>query len=122
MNQGLLIYGYTKNEAETLLDDIISLVQKPLFVRSASGKESDTIETIINSSANPRFVENDTKILMFVNMTDPVIQKILSSFPSSVPKPIFCGLTKHNIKWSFHELKEHLLEEKAYWEKQKNQK
>lgn len=122
LNEGLLIYGYEKDDADIIYNKLSSLFEQPPFLKTASGKESETIETILDSSDDSFFEEDETKIVMFINMTDSSIQQILNSFPSSVPRPIFCGLTQHNITWPFHELKTHLLKEQAYWEKQKNNK
>ncbi|MBS3778150.1 MAG: DUF3783 domain-containing protein [Candidatus Thermoplasmatota archaeon] len=47
---------------------------------------------------------------------------MLQTFPNTVDRPIFCGLTEHNISWPFTKLKNHLLEEQAYFEKQKESK
>lgn len=121
MNSGLLVYGYIKKDAELLHNNVISLLQRPLFLKSASGKESETIETLLDRSDTLDFIQDETRIVLFVNISDEEITQIINFFPSSVKRPIFCGLTEHNISWPFAFLKEHLLEEQAYWQKQKNQ-
>ena len=121
MKRGLLLYGYNQKDAETIHEHISSILHRPLFLKSASGKENETIEMLLGHSDKSVFIPNETKILLFVNITDEELQQILTLFPSTVKRPIFCGLTEHNILWPFSELKQHLLEEQAYWQKQKQQ-
>lgn len=121
MNSGILVYGYSKNDADIIYTAISSLLQQQIFLKSANGKESFTIENLIESSSND-FEDKTPKIIMFIDIKDSKIKQILGSFPSSVTRPIFCGLTEHNIAWSFSTLKDHLLEEQEYWNKQKNPK
>jgi hypothetical protein len=118
MNSAILVYGYEKNDADTIYKAISTCLNRPLSLYSASGNESSTIELLLTNSEN-HFEENDPKIIMFVSIEDEEIRSILNLFPSSVSRPIFCGLTTHNKSWTFTTLKEHLLEEKAYWDQQK---
>jgi hypothetical protein len=120
MNPGILMYGYEKTDADRINQSITKTIKKPLFMTSAVGKESDIIDSLINTHQENKFEDKDTKIIMFINITNEEIQHILKEFPIAVQRPIFCGLTKHNISWSFSQLKEHLLEEQKYWEQQKN--
>jgi hypothetical protein len=119
MNLGLVIYGYDKDDAERVHKTINEQFDTPLFLKSATGKENETIKQIIYSTDENEFENKKTKIIMFVNITNDEIQQVLQTFPQTITRPIFCGLTKHNISWSFSDLKIHLLEEQAYWEKQK---
>lgn len=121
MDSGLLVYGYMKKDAELIQSTLSSLLERPLFLHSASARESKTIETLLEASDTQEFTEDKTNIVLFVNITDEEITKIINFFPDTVKRPIFCGLTEHNITWPFSELKEHLLEEQAYWQKQKNE-
>ena len=120
MNQGLLFFGYTKLEAEKIHSSISNNLNKELFKKSASGKENESIEQLLKSSSD-QYGEENPKILMFVSLDDNDIQTSIKSFPETLPRPIFCCLTPHNVSWPFHQLKDHLLEEQAYWQKQKSQ-
>ncbi len=122
MNPGILVYGYDKHDADLIHESITQTLQKPVFVTSAINNESETINTLIDQQHQNKFEEKDTKILMFISINNEEIQQILKVFPISVKRPIFCGLTEHNISWPFTNLKEHLLEEQAYWDQQKNKK
>lgn len=121
MNSGILIYGYNKSDAERLQEAINNQLNTSLFVKSANGKEDATIQTILDSSDENKYKDETTKIIMFININDKNIQKILQRFPVDVERPIFCGVTEHNISWSFTTLKNHLLQEKRYWQQHKNQ-
>ncbi len=118
MNSAILVFGYEKKDVDAIYKTISSCLNRPLSLYSASGNESYTIEQLLTKSDN-HFEENDPKIIMFVSIENEEIHSILNSFPSTVIRPIFCGLTPYNKSWTFSSLKEHLLEEKAYWEKQK---
>ena len=118
MNSAILVYGYKKNDVNKIYKTVSASLNRPLTLHSASGNESHTIEQLITKSDN-HFEENEPKIIMFISIDDEEIRSILNSFPSTVSRPIFCGLTPYNKSWTFSTLKEHLLEEKAYWEQQK---
>lgn len=120
MNEGLLFFGYAEDEAKKIHLSISKGLNKLLFKKSASGKENETIEQLLEGSSD-QFDEENPKILMFVSLDDTEIQASINSFPRSVHRPIFCCLTPHNLNWSFHKLKDHLLDEQAYWQKQKAQ-
>ncbi len=121
MNSAILVYGYEKQDVDTIYNAISSCLNRPISLHSASGNESQTIEELLTKSNN-YFEENNPKIIMFVSIENEEIHSILNSFPTSLIRPIFCGLTPHNKSWTFTSLKEHLLEEKAYWEQQKKNK
>ena len=118
MTSAILVYGYEKNDVDMIYNTISSCLNRPLSVYSASGSESQTIEQLLKKTDN-HFEEDETKIIMFVSIENEDIQSILNSFPLSIVRPIFCGLTPYNKNWTFTSLKEHLLEEKAYWDQQK---
>jgi len=120
MTPGILVYGYDKHDADVIYESITQTLQKPIFVTSAIDNESETINSLIDQQHQNKFEEKDTKIIMFISINNEEIQQILKIFPIKVKRPIFCGLTKHNISWPFINLKEHLLEERAYWEQQKS--
>lgn len=122
MPKGLLIYGFDKKDANVIYESMNQQVQSSLFLKSAHGKESETVETILESSYDNDFKNKKTKIIMFVNIKNSDIQQMLQTFPNTVERPIFCGLTKHNINWPFTELKNHLLEEQAHLKQQRSQK
>ena len=118
MNSAILVYGYGKKDVDTIHKAISTCLNRSITLYSASRNESHTIEQLLTKSEN-HFEENDPKIIMFVSIEDEEIRSILNSFPSTVSRPIFCGLTPYNKSWTFTTLKEHLLEEKAYWKQQK---
>lgn len=121
MSPGILVYGYDKNQAEQIQESITIALKKTIFLKSAFDKESELIESLIKADNNNMFEDNKTKIIMFIDMIDSEVRTVLNSFPKNIQRPIFCGLTEHNISWPFKELKEHLLEEQAFWKQQKPQ-
>jgi len=48
---------------------------------------------------------------MFVNVSRPQINALMSRFPAAIKRPMFCMLTAHNRSWTLNTLLSHLREE-----------
>ncbi len=116
--KGILLYGYDEHDARFLQKKISEALSDKILLKSARDNEEKTVKEILNKDAGFFFEEYQPKIMLFFGMNDETIQKILSHFPSTIKRPIFCGLTKHNINWEFKELINHLLTEQEMMKKQ----
>jgi hypothetical protein len=117
INKGILLYGYTENDAHFLKEKISETISDQILLKSASNLEEKTVKEILNQHTGFSYRQNQPNIILFFGMDDTDIQCILSDFPSSIERPIFCGLTEHNVNWKFEELIDHLLAEQEMMEK-----
>lgn len=118
INKGILLYGYTENDAQFLQEAISETISDQILLKSASNQKERTIKEILDQHTGFSYQQNQPKIILFFGMDDTDIQCILSDFPGSINRPIFCGLTEHNINWKFEELIDHLLAEQEMMKKQ----
>lgn len=109
---GILIYGYSQDDTQKIQAAIASVVDNPLFVISASEKESWLVADILDQGPEDIFEDKEDKIIMFLGFNEGQVNAALKDFPSpGVARPIFCGLTVKNIQWTMKYLIEHLQEE-----------
>ncbi len=116
---GMILYGYDKDNADKLKVEIGDLLETKIEIFSACGLEDITIENILDKSLSGKFKNKAKKIMVLLGMDNNNIQTILKKFPLDIEKPIFCSITKHNIKWEFSKLMKDLIEEDNYWREQK---
>lgn len=116
---GILLYGYNVEQANLVRDSLSKLLDKELDLLSASGKEKKMLFEIMDEMPSEVFEDKPTKILVFLGFDDDGIQKTVQHFPviEGLKRPIFCGLTEHNINWPFRRLMDDLTEEHNYWQK-----
>jgi hypothetical protein len=114
---GILVYGYNKDDARFMGESLGRALEQEIFVISASKKEDLTIREILEKGPEDIFEEKETKILVFLAFSKEQIDLTLREFPGrdNPTRPIFCGLTQHNIGWHLSDLIEHLLEEEGHW-------
>lgn len=113
---GIMIYGYHQDDALKIQAAIDRTVENPLFVISASGKESWLVADILEKSPEDLYEDKDAKIIMFLGFDEGQVNASLKGFPSpEVTRPIFCSLTVHNIQWPLKHLIDHLQEEHRQW-------
>ena len=111
--QGYLIYGFGKEEADLIAEFMRVLADKPLPGISATGMEKKKVQEILESAPYENFEPGETKLLMFIGMPDDRIGAAMKYFPQPLGRPIFCSPTEQNLQWTFEYLVEHLLEERA---------
>ena len=118
---GIMLYGYSKDQAGLIQNHLEALFEMPITVISGKGKESEVVAVIITDEHVNDFGEGSPKILMFLGFSDDEIKKTVDTFHSivNVQRPIFCGLTEENMQWSLRMLIEHLEEEHRRWTNQK---
>ena len=114
---GILVYGYSEEDARFMGESLGHALEQELFVISASKKEDMTIGDILEKGPEDIFEDREPKILMFLAFSKEQIDMTLTEFPhkEALARPIFCGLTQHNIGWHLTDLTEHLLEEDRHW-------
>ncbi len=119
---GILVYGYNSEDASVIKSCADRTLGFPGFMTSATEKTNEKISELLKTTADNRFADEATKILMLIGFTDEQIRTFLADFPSRdgrVQRPIFCLLTDENQNWPFAELVDHLQEEHRYWSTKK---
>ncbi len=117
---GMLLYGYDESDAMTIRNAIADQLSNDILLYSATDAEDTVIKDIISQPPRKEFREAKPKVLMFLGFDEQQISSSLQNFPQTdgVQRPIFCGLTEHNINWPLKELLKDLLEERRYWQEQ----
>ena len=110
---GFMIHGFSKIEAELVLEFLQTLAARKVIPISATGMESHRVAEILDSAPFSNFASSAPKILMFLGFSDDKIGPAMTHFPESLGKPIFCSPTEQNMMWTLEYLIEHLLEERA---------
>ena len=117
---GILLYGYKQPDALSLQKAIEEAVGRKVALLSASGMENNTLGETLEEANCTRFEENETPVLIFLGFGDEEIKNTLRiATGEKVRRPIFCSLTKENIRWPLHVLIDHLKEEDMYWKNRK---
>ena len=114
---GFMIHGFSKDEAELVLEFLQTLAGRIVIPISATGMEEHPVAEILNKAAFDNFADSEPKILMFLGFGDDKIGAAMKHFPESLGRTIFCSPTEQNTMWTFEYLVEHLLEERASFRK-----
>lgn len=115
---GVLICGYSKEDAQTIKAFLDRTLDTYVMMVSASQKAEMKIIDILQKGPEDCFGDEETKILMFLGFTEVQTRMVLQDFPrgeGGVRRPIFCSLTPQNRQWPLRELIEHLAEEHRRW-------
>ena len=112
---GLMVYGYSKDDADKIKASIDGILGEDTIVISATSKEPLTLTEILNRGPEESYADGEVKILVFIGFDDGQIHGVMGSLTTEVKRPIFCTLTENNINWPFQVLIEHLLEEQRHW-------
>jgi hypothetical protein len=120
---GILIYGYNEKDVEHIKSSIKNILNTDILILSASFLEYEKVGNILDKCQNDRFEDKPVKILMFLGFNDGQINTVLKDFPkrNGLKRPIFCGLTENNIKWTFQELIDDLVKEDLYWAQKRSE-
>jgi hypothetical protein len=115
---GIMLYGYSKDDAMTIKDALSGLTGRELTIVCAARQESEKVKKILEMGLENVYEAKTEKVLMFLNFDDEQISACMKGFPKrkGLKRPIFCGVTKENLDWRFDRLLEHLLEEKKRWD------
>ena len=110
---GFMLYGFDKDEAETVNEFMQVLAQREVKGISATGKMNKKVADILSQAKFDQFESAEPKVLMFLGFQDNQIGAAMKYFPKDLGRPIFCSLTEQNVHWTLEYLIEHLLEERA---------
>lgn len=116
---GIVLYGYSEDMAGHILTFLKDAIGRDVTLVSASGREDDTVDEILDEDGAAVFEGREDRVLMFLGFDEREISLAMDRFPKGgeIPRPIFCGLTEENHCWKFSYLLEHLLEEHRRWSK-----
>ena len=119
--KGIVLYGYDRNDALVIINEYMEFLEDGLVLIGASGSDDMAVSEILFPGFTQSFEDHENKVLMFVGFSGEQVQMALKSFPGEIKRPVFCGLTESNYNWKMKDLVEHLLEEKAFHQKRKNE-
>ncbi len=114
---GFMIHGFSKDQAELVLEFLKTLAGREVIPISATGMEQFRVAEVLDKAAFENFASADPKILMFLGFGDDKIGPAMTHFPPDLGRPIFCSPTEQNLQWTMEYLIEHLLEERARFSK-----
>jgi hypothetical protein len=114
-----MLYGYNKDDAESLHSIIRDGLKKDVALLSASGREELTLKDCL-ARTDWDYEQAEPPILIFLSFGDDDIHKTLQLIRGAeIRRPIFCALTAENIRWPLNVLIDHLREEDLYWKNRK---
>ena len=114
----LLVWSYTDEEKKKL-DAILSEIGAPSAVAIEPGQGRYKLHEIIEGKppAEEPFVSQE-KVVLFHDVPQKGVMFLIKFFKQvDLPRPIYAMVTEHSINWPFHELLEHLVEERDRMEK-----
>lgn len=109
----LLVWNYTEAEKDRL-DEVLRRIGAPPAVTIEPGQGRMKLGDIIagKSPEGEPFV-CDEKVVLFHEVPHKGVRFLIDFFKQTdLPKPIYAVVTEHSIQWPFHELLEHLVEER----------
>lgn len=118
-NRTILMYGFDKN-TEKIIERIgknFNVDNFRVIKNHMTGmKIRDILEGNLKEKDNSHNVQE--KAVLFNNLTDTQISGIMRELKSKVnERPILAVVTETSIDWSFNYLLAHLLQERAWFEK-----
>jgi hypothetical protein len=115
----LLVWNFTIEE-KNKLDVILSEIGAPLAVTIDPGQGRHRLQDIIDGKPPaPEPFLSDEKVILFHEVPQKGVMFLIKFFKQvDLPRPIYAMVTEHSINWPFHELLEHLMEERDRMEKQ----
>lgn len=109
----LLVWNYTEAE-KSRLDDILRQIGAPPAVTIEPGQGRMKVGDIVagRSPEGDPFA-CDEKVILFYEVPHKGVLFLMKFFKQiDLPRPIYAVVTEHSIQWPFHELLEHLIEER----------
>jgi len=122
MNKGILLYGFTRHDAEDLRSQIEHAVSAGVVAWGAPS-EDEAVLTVLEGDKEGLFEDCSERCVMFVGFSGSEIQAVLREveFPPPV-SPLLCCPTESNVTWPFGELIEHLKEERDEIERSRTER
>ncbi|MEY8000820.1 DUF3783 domain-containing protein [Clostridium sp. Mt-5] len=118
-NRTILMYGFDKN-TEKIIEKIGKNFNVDNFKVIKNHMTGVKIRDILegNLKEQDNFYDVQEKVVLFNDLTDRQISGIMSELKSKVnERPILAVVTETSIDWSFNYLLDHLLQERAWFEK-----
>jgi hypothetical protein len=109
----LLVWNYSETEKERL-DAVLKQIGAPPAMAIAPGQGRLKVGDIIDGSTpDGEPLESDERVILFHQIPQKGILFLIDYFKQTdLPRPIYAVVTEHSIQWPFHELLEHLIEER----------
>ncbi len=123
----LLCWSYSREE-KSRLDALLKEIGAPPAHDIEKTQGCLTLRSIIDGvgeagkAADPDGslapLDSDEKVLLFYNIPQKGVFILLNLFKkeAGLPRPIYAMVTEHSIDWPFHQLLEHLVEERTRME------
>ncbi|MCU0573100.1 MAG: DUF3783 domain-containing protein [Syntrophobacteraceae bacterium] len=109
----LLVWNYTEAE-KSRLDDILRQIGAPPAVTIEPGQGRMKVGDIVaGRSPDGDPLVCDEKVILFYEVPHKGVLFLMKFFKQiDLPRPIYAVVTEQSIQWPFHELLEHLIEER----------
>lgn len=114
----LLVWNYTVEE-KNRLDALLREIGAPRAVTIEPCHGHLKLQDIIDEKPTPgEPLASDEKVILFHDVPQKGVMFLIKFFKQTdLPQPIYAMVTEHSIQWPFHELLEHLVEERNRMEK-----
>ncbi len=111
---GILLYGYDEDSAMAIKNNMDEIHNSDIILLSASDREKSIVDDVLREGGSRIFEKKNDPFMMFLGFSDKSIEQTLAGLEVSdrFERPIFCGLTQQNIRWSVEALHDHLIEER----------
>lgn len=118
---GIMLYGYDERQAAIIKLALDKVTGEDVLVVSGSGQEGEKVRRILDKGPTGVFEAKDVRVLMFIGFDDGQVKSSLGGFPreEGLERPLFCGLTPHNLEWDLGDLIGHLQDEKRQFDRMK---
>lgn len=118
-NKMMLIYGFDAKEKSTL-DNIINKAKLPSYRIIDKTMAKMTVKNMLDGLRFEigNITVPDERVILFNNFSDYEIDVAISLIRDNIePMPIFAAVTPMSIDWEFHDLLNHLIEEREWFKK-----
>ncbi|WP_190972213.1 DUF3783 domain-containing protein [Clostridium sp. HV4-5-A1G] len=124
-NKAIILYGFDKND-EKIIKDIGREFNVSNFKIIKNHMTEMKIKDILSGNSGEQLKKQDNvyflneKVILFNDLTDKQINGIMRELKIKIEStPILAVVTETSVNWSFKYLLNHLLQERAWFEKNK---
>jgi hypothetical protein len=109
----LLVWNYTEEE-KSRLDGVLKEIGAPPALSIEPGQGRLKLGDIIDGGgSHGEPLVSAEKVILFHEIPHKGVLFLMKFFKQTdLPRPIYAVVTEHSIQWPFHELLEHLVEER----------
>ena len=123
-NTCILVFGYDALALNTIKSYAANLgVEKVIEIHK--NQAYNTLGQLIDGKGNtsPKEVTHTTPAIVLNAVSNAELNQFVHNFKTlNLPRPLFAMVTPTSINWKFHDLVDDLLEEKAMFEKMRQEK